>query len=77
VGDVAAHRIAGAGRDFVAWQRTLFSNFAAAGAEFFTFEQPLLANPKRAREFMAEVDELRDAVARLEKRLEKLGRSSN
>lgn len=72
VGDIAAHRIAETGRGFVAWQKALFANFAANSAEFFTFEQPLLAQGMRVREFIAQVDELRDAVARLEKRIEKL-----
>lgn len=72
VGDIAAHRIAEAGRGFAAWQKSLFTSFVANSAEFFTFEQPLLAQEARVREFIAQVDELRDAVARLEKRLEKL-----
>jgi ubiquinone biosynthesis protein UbiJ len=73
VGDVAAHRIAAAGRDFVAFQTALLANFASSLKEFLTYEQPLLADPSRVREFITQVDELRDAAARLEKRIEKLG----
>ncbi|HET6756247.1 MAG TPA: SCP2 sterol-binding domain-containing protein [Burkholderiales bacterium] len=72
VGDVAAHRIASAARDFVSWQKSLLGNFAQTTAEFLTFERPVLADAARVRGFIAEVDELKDAVARLEKRMEKL-----
>jgi len=72
VGDVAAHRMAGAGRDILAWQKSVFENFAAAGAEFLTFERPLLVDLSRVQKFIAEIDDMRDAVARLEKRIEKL-----
>lgn len=74
LGDVAAHRVAGAGRDILAWQKSLFENFAAAGADFLTFERPILARSLRVQEFLSEVDEVRDGVARLEKRIEKLER---
>ena len=71
MGDVAAHRVASAGRQFVAWQKSLFSHFATQSTDFLTFERPLLASAPRVREFVREVDELLDAVARLEKRIEK------
>jgi ubiquinone biosynthesis protein UbiJ len=72
LGDIAAHRVASTGRDFVAWQMSLFSDFAARSADFLTFERPVLISAPRVHEFVREVDELVDAVARLEKRIEKL-----
>jgi len=43
-------------------------------AEYLTEEKHLLVTPLRATEFVAEVDELRDAVERLDKRIDRLQR---
>jgi ubiquinone biosynthesis protein UbiJ len=71
VGDIAAHRIASVGRDFFAWQKSLFADLASSGAEFLTFERRVLPAEPDVRKFISEVDELRDAVARLEKKIER------
>jgi len=72
VGDVAAHRIAGAGRAFTAWRKDAAERLGQNVAEYLTEEAALLApKPDRAR-FAREVDELADAVERLEKRLDRL-----
>lgn len=73
VGDVAAHRIVKGGKEFVAWQQQAAQNFAANLAEFFTEEQPLIAKQGDIAAFSADIDRLRDDVARLEKRLGLLG----
>jgi ubiquinone biosynthesis protein UbiJ len=73
VGDVAAHRLVKGGKEFVAWQQQAAQNFAANLAEFFTEEQPLIAKQGDIAAFSADIDRLRDDVARLEKRLALLG----
>ncbi|MBI5899905.1 MAG: SCP2 sterol-binding domain-containing protein [Rhodocyclales bacterium] len=72
VGDVAAHRLVKGGKEFVAWQQQAAQNFAANFAEFFTEEQPLIAKQADIAAFSADIDRLRDDVARLEKRIQVL-----
>lgn len=73
VGDIAAHRIAGGAREFAAWQQQAAQNLAANLAEYFTEEQPLIASRAAIADFSAGIDNLRNDVARLEKRLQRLG----
>ncbi|MCK9387925.1 MAG: hypothetical protein M0Q22_05950 [Sulfuritalea sp.] len=72
VGDIAAHRIVAGARDLAGWQRRAALNLAENLAEYFTEEQPLIARRAAIADFSAEVVRLRDDVARLEQRLEKL-----
>lgn len=72
VGDVLAHRIAGAGRDFVAWQREAGYRLAQNFAEYWTEERPILARAIDLTAFSEEVTALSESVARLEKRLDAL-----
>ena len=74
VGDIAAHRMAQAGRSAAAWPKQAAVSMAENAAEYLTEEKALLVTPLRAAEFMREVDELRDAVERLDKRIERLSR---
>jgi ubiquinone biosynthesis protein UbiJ len=71
-GDIAARRIAGAGRDFFAWQKDALLRTGQNLAEYWTEEQPLLARPEQVAQFSREVETLRDDVARLEARLARL-----
>jgi len=72
-GDIAARRMAGAARDFLAWQADAAGRVAAAFADYATEESRLLvARPEHAS-FAAEVARLRDALERLEKRIAHLG----
>jgi ubiquinone biosynthesis protein UbiJ len=72
-GDIAARRMAGAARDFLAWQADAAGRVAAAFADYATEESRLLvARPEHAS-FAAEVARLRDALERLEKRIARLG----
>jgi ubiquinone biosynthesis accessory factor UbiJ len=71
-GDIAAHRMAEAGRSVAAWPTQAAASFAGSIAEFLTEERHLLVTSLRAGEFVREVDELRDAVERLDKRIERL-----
>ncbi len=72
VGDIAAHRIVGGAREFAAWQQQAARNFAENLAEYFTEEQPLIARRVAIAEFSADIDRLRDDLARLEKRVARL-----
>jgi ubiquinone biosynthesis protein UbiJ len=74
VGDIAAHRMAQAGRAAAAWPRKAAASMAENAAEYLTEEKAVLVTPLQAAEFMREVDELRDAVERLDKRIERLSR---
>jgi ubiquinone biosynthesis accessory factor UbiJ len=73
-GDIAAHRMAESGRSAAAWPKQTASGIAASVAEYLTEEKHLLVTPLRAAEFVRDVDELRDAVERLDKRIERLQR---
>ncbi|HYN26999.1 MAG TPA: sterol-binding protein, partial [Burkholderiales bacterium] len=68
VGDIAAHRMAQAGRAAAAWPKQAAKSMAENAAEYLTEEKAVLVTPLQAAEFMREVDELRDAVERLDKR---------
>jgi ubiquinone biosynthesis protein UbiJ len=71
-GDIVAHRLASGGRTFAAWQREAATRLAENLAEYWTEERPLLARPAEVEQFCRDVDTLRDDVARLEKRIERL-----
>ncbi len=73
-GDIAAHRMAEAGRTAAAWPRQAAQSLAANASEYLTEEAKLLVTPLQVAEFVREVDELRDAVERLEKRIDSLSR---
>ena len=68
-GDIAAHRIAGAVRELDRWGRSAALNVAQSFAEYATHEQPMIASAQAIDAFAREVDETRDAVERLEKRI--------
>jgi ubiquinone biosynthesis protein UbiJ len=71
-GDIAAHRMAETGRALQRWGERSLENTARSFAEYWTEEQPLIASAHAVKEFVRDVDVLRDDVARLEKRLELL-----
>lgn len=73
-GDVAAHRMAQAGRSAAAWPPQAARSLARNTAEYLTEEAKLLASPLQLGEFARDVDALREAVDRLEERIERLGR---
>lgn len=72
VGDIAAQRIAAASRAASAWPRQAAAGLAANAAEFLSEEAKVLVTPLRAAEFVRDVDELRDAVERLDKRIARI-----
>lgn len=71
-GDVLAQRMVSEGKRFAAWNREAAEKLAQNFAEYWTEERPLLARPAEVRQFLADVDQLRDDLARLEKRIETL-----
>jgi ubiquinone biosynthesis protein UbiJ len=72
VGDVAAHRIAGSARDFLAWQKDAGQRLGENVAEYLTEEAALLAPPAALARFGRDVADLVDALERLEKRLDRI-----
>ena len=75
VGDVAAHRIAGGARDFIAWQKEAAVRLGQNFAEYLTEEAGVIAPQAAVSGFARAVDDLRDAVESLEKRIAHLEQS--
>jgi ubiquinone biosynthesis protein UbiJ len=75
VGDVAAHRIAGGARAARRWSRDAALRIAQGAAEYWTEESPLIASRVKVEDFVAGVSRLRDAVERLEKRIDRLDKA--
>jgi ubiquinone biosynthesis protein UbiJ len=73
VGDVAAHRLAEAGRAFLAWQADAARRLAGSAADYAVDESRMLIARPELESFAGAVARLRDAVERLEKRVERLG----
>jgi ubiquinone biosynthesis accessory factor UbiJ len=73
VGDVAAHRLAETGRAFAAWHLDAAQRLAAAFADYLSEEKQLLARRAHLDALGESVARLRDAIARLDKRIERLG----
>ena len=76
VGDIAAHLIVKGARELDRRGRDAVVNLGRAFAEYATYERPLVASARAIEEFNRDVDEMRDAVERLEKRLELLLRQA-
>jgi len=74
IGDIAAHRVARSVQRLSAWQADTAQSLARGVAEYLTEERQLLATSLRLEEFTGEVDEIRDAVERLDKRIDRLVR---
>jgi len=72
-GDVAAHRIAGAARGFLHVQIDAARRVTGAAADFLAEEARILVRREEQAGHASAVAELRDALARLEKRIERLG----
>lgn len=72
VGDVAAHRIAGGVRAVRDWSRDAALRMAQGASEYWTEESPAIASRVKVEDFVADVSRLRDAIERLEKRIERL-----
>jgi ubiquinone biosynthesis protein UbiJ len=72
LGDVAAHRLAAGARNLFAAQREALARTAENFAEYVREERQLVAHPALFEEHRVAVAELRNAIERLEKRLDRL-----
>lgn len=68
-GDIAAHRMVQTGKSLRRWQSETVDGITRAAAAYWTDEQPLIASRLDVERFLHDVDELRDDVARVEKRI--------
>jgi ubiquinone biosynthesis protein UbiJ len=71
-GDVAAHRIAEAGRSLARWHVDAARRLVESLADYAVDEKRMLMARDEVDEFAGAVARLRDAVERLEKRIERL-----
>ena len=71
-GDIIAHRMVRTGTTLDRWRAQSLDNLARSFAEYWTEEQPLIARARDVAHFNRDVDQLRDDVARFEKRLEQI-----
>lgn len=72
LGDVAAHRLAAGARDLFAAQREALARTAENLAEYVLEERQLVAHPASFEEHRGAVAALRNAIERLEKRVDRL-----
>jgi ubiquinone biosynthesis protein UbiJ len=72
-GDVAAHRLADAGRAFAAWHADAARRLAQSFADYAVDETRVLVARAEMESFAGALARLRDAVERLEKRVQRLG----
>ena len=72
IGDIPAHRLAKTLADGVAWQRSAAERLGRNAAEFATEEAGLVTPARDLAQFARAVDQLRDDLARLEKRVSRL-----
>jgi ubiquinone biosynthesis protein UbiJ len=73
IGDIAAHRIVSTAKSLRAWRKDATARLGENVREYLTEERPALVPRRDMQEFLREVDAVRDDVARLEKRLARLG----
>jgi ubiquinone biosynthesis protein UbiJ len=73
IGDIAAHRVVSTARSVAGWGRDAALRGAQGVAEYWTEEAPVVASRVKVETFLHDVAELRDAVERMEKRIERLG----
>ena len=72
LGDAAAHRLAQAGRAFAAWHLDAAARLAAAFADYATDERRMLVRRADLDALADSLGALRDSIARLDKRIERL-----
>lgn len=72
VGDIAARRVVMGARSAVDAAKSLQRSVSENAAEYFLEENPMLMRPQAIADFTQDVTRLRDDVARLAKRIEKL-----
>ncbi|HEX7251008.1 MAG TPA: sterol-binding protein [Burkholderiales bacterium] len=73
IGDVAAHRLAAAAREFVAWNADAARRLGEALADYAAEERKLVVGRAEFDAHAQDVGRLRDGVERLEQRIKRLG----
>lgn len=73
IGDIAAHRAVTGAKALLGWGRDASERASQGVAEYWTEESPLIASRVKVDAFVRDVADLRDAVERLAKRIEKSG----
>ncbi len=76
IGDALAHRVVEQGKRVTGWGREASERLAQNFAEYWTEEQPLLARLSDLHQFLADVERLRQDLARIQKRIEALTRNA-
>ncbi len=74
VGDVAAHRMARTGREFLAWQREAVERLAQNIAEYWTEEDRMIGRRADFIQFRLDIQALERNLGRVEAQLEALRR---
>jgi ubiquinone biosynthesis accessory factor UbiJ len=72
IGDIPGRRLAKALADGLAWHRSAAQRLGMNAAEFATEEAQLVTSRRDLMEFARAVDQVRDDLARLEKRISRL-----
>ncbi|HEB66624.1 MAG TPA: sterol-binding protein, partial [Gammaproteobacteria bacterium] len=72
IGDIPAHRLGKLVRGTTDWARQAFETLGRNTAEYLEYEARALATREDVAEFVADVDRLRDDLARLEARMARL-----
>ena len=72
VGDVAARRMVGLARDFAGWQIDAAQRLAEGLVEYAVEERRILVSRPELEPLAAGIARLRDAIERLEKRIERI-----
>ena len=72
LGDVVAHRLAGAARAFAAWHLDAAQRVTGALVDYATEEKKVLVRRAEFEALAEPLAQLRDAIARLDKRIQRL-----
>lgn len=76
IGDIPAHQLVGLGRRVAGETKRQLRALGEMFADYWQEEQPLIAKQRHLDAFSRDVDRLRDDIARLVKRIEKLEKQS-
>jgi ubiquinone biosynthesis protein UbiJ len=75
LGDIAAHRLSEGLSTLMTWQRSAAEGVGRNLSEYWVEEDPLIASRNGVAHFVEAVDQMRDDVERLSKRIDLLQRA--